>query len=123
MGGMFSLLPGLIRGVHAFGTFGALGLARPTPACGQTGPDAWQPQTVPLFGASYSPDIGLPVGAGIRHMRSGFRALPPSTRLFAEAAYATSAGTYRIDAAGEFRRPLFPTFPYMQLRASGLVRT
>src|SRR5439155_1149374 len=120
MGGMFSLVPGLIRGVLAFGTFGALGLARPTPASGQTGPDAWQPQTVPLFGASYSPDIGLLVGAGISHTRYGFRALPPSTRLFAEAAYATSAGTYRIDVAGEFRRPLFPTILYIELRASGL---
>jgi len=117
---MFSLVPGLIRGVLAFGTFGALGLARPTPASGQTGPDAWQPQTVPLFGASYSPDIGLLVGAGISHTRYGFRALPPSTRLLAEAAYATSAGTYRIDVAGEFRRPLLPTILSIELRASGL---
>src|SRR2546422_10859204 len=120
MGGMFSLVPGLIRGVLAFGTFGALGLARPTPASGQTGPDAWQPQTVPLFGASYSPDIGLLVGAGISHTRYGFRALPPSTRLLAEAAYATSAGTYRIDVAGEFRRPLLPTILSIELRASGV---
>jgi outer membrane protein assembly factor BamA len=86
----------------------------------QGGPDAWRPRTVPLFGASYSPDIGLLLGAGIVHTRYGFRALPPSTRLFAEAAYATSAGTYRIDLAGEFRRPLLPAILYVELRASGL---
>src|SRR6266850_1306041 len=120
---MFSLMTGLIRGVLAFGTLGALGLARPTPACGQAGRDAWQPQTVPLFGASYSPDVGLLLGAGISHTRYGFRALPPSTRLLAEAAYATSAGTYRIDVAGEFRRPLLPAILYIELRASGLELT
>jgi len=117
---MFSLMTGLIRGVLAVGTLGALGLARPMPASGQTGPDAWQPQTVPLFGASYSPDIGLLIGAGLSHTRYGFRALPPSTRLLAEAAYATSASTYRIDVAGEFRRPLLPAILYIELRASGL---
>jgi hypothetical protein len=117
---MFSLMTGLIRGVLAFGTLGALGLTRPTPACGQGGPDAWQPQTVPLFGASYSPDIGLLIGAGVIHTRYGFRALPPSTRLLAEAAYATSAGAYRIDVAAEFRRPLLPAILYIELRASGL---
>src|SRR3989454_4120822 len=120
VGGMFSLVPRLIRGVLALGTLGALGLARPTPASGQTGPDAWRPQTVPLFGVSYSPDIGLLTGAGVIHTRYGFRALPPSTRLLAEAAYATSASTYRIDVAGEFRRPLLPAILYIELRASGL---
>jgi len=74
---------------------------------------------VPLFGASYSPDIGLLIGAGVVHTRYGFRALPPSTRLLAEAAYATSAQTYRIDVAGEFRR-LLPAILYVELRASGL---
>ncbi len=86
----------------------------------QGGPDAWRPQTVPLFGASYSPDFGLLLGVGVVHTRYGFRALPPSTQLLAEAAYATGAGTYRIDVAGEFRRPLLPTILYVQLRASGL---
>src|SRR5438093_9937826 len=83
----------------------------------QGGPDPWRPQTVPLFGASYSPDIGLLLGAGVSHTRYGFRALPPSTRLLAEAAYATSASTYRIEVAGEFRRPLLPAIPYIELRA------
>jgi len=89
----------------------------------QGGADAWRPQTVPLFGASYSPDIGLLLGAGISHTRYGFRALPPSTRLVAEAAYATGASTYRFDVAGEFRRPLLPTILYIELRASGLELT
>jgi hypothetical protein len=117
---MFSLMPGFIRGVLALAILGSLGLARPVPATGQTGVDAWQPQTVPLFGASYSPDIGLLVGLGIAHTRYGFHALPPSTRLLAEAAYATGANTYRVDVAGEFRRPLLPTILYVELRASGL---
>ncbi len=82
--------------------------------------DAWRPQTVPLWGASYSPDIGLLVGVGVTHTRYGFHALPPSTRLLAEAEYATSARTYRVDLAGEFRRPLLPAILYVELRASGL---
>ena len=117
---MFSLMPGLIRRVLALATLGTLGLARPAAASGQTGVDAWGPQTVPLFGASYSADIGLLVGLGITHTRYGFHALPPSTRLLAEAAYATSANTYRVKVAGEFRRPLLPTILYIELRASGL---
>src|SRR5213594_1322605 len=75
---------------------------------------------IALFGASYSPDIGLLLGAGVSHTRYGFRGLPPSTRLLAEAAYATRASTYRIDVAGEFRRPLLPAILYIELRASGL---
>jgi len=75
---------------------------------------------VPLWGVSYSPDIGLIIGAGVSYTRYGFHALPPSTRLFAEAAYATSAAGYRVDAAGEFRRPLFPAILYVELRASTL---
>src|SRR2546429_2086443 len=118
--GMFPLVTRLIGGALALGTFGALALGRPTPASGQTGPAAWQAQTVPLFGASYSPDIGLLLGGGVTHTRYGFRALPPSTRLLAEAAYATGAATYRVDAAGEFRKPLFPAILYVELRASGL---
>jgi outer membrane protein assembly factor BamA len=117
---MFSLVSRLIGGVLAFGILGAMGLAQPGPASGQTGPDAWRPQTVPLFGASYSPDIGLLLGAGVSHTRYGFRALPPSTRLLAEAAYATSASTYRIDVAGEFRRPLLPAILSLELRVSGV---
>src|SRR2546426_2563579 len=42
----------------------------------------------------------------------------PYTTLFrsllAEAAYATGANTYRIDVAGEFRRPLLPTILYVE---------
>src|SRR2546430_4240021 len=46
----------------------------------QGGPDAWRPQTVPLFGASYSPDIGLLLGVGVVHTRYGFRALRSEER-------------------------------------------
>lgn len=95
-----------------------LGVGSPAPA--QGGPDPWRPRTVPLFGASYAPDVGLLLGAGIIHTRYGFRALPASTRLLAEAAYATSAGRYRGDFAAEFRRPLIPTTLSVGLRASGL---
>src|SRR5437762_5096803 len=44
----------------------------------------------------------------------------PSTRLLAEAAYATSVHGYRVDLAGEFRRPLLPAILFVELRASGL---
>src|SRR6266567_6191511 len=117
---MFRLVARSIRGALALASLGALALARPPQASSQSGTDAWRPQTVPLWGASYSPDIGLLLGAGILHTRYGFHALPPSTRLLAEAAYATGANTYRIDVAGEFRRPLLPTILYGELRASGL---
>src|ERR1700758_2330 len=114
---MFRLVTHWIRGALALASLSALALARPPQASSQTG-TAWQPQTVPLWGASYSPDIGLLVGAGITHTRYGFRALPPSTRLLAQVAYATSVHGYRADLAGEFRRPVFPAILYVELRAS-----
>jgi len=113
---MFPLMVRLTRPLHAFAAIAVVG----SDVVAQGGPDAWQPQTVPLFGASYSPDFGLLIGAGVVHARYGFRALPPSTRLLAEAAYATSASTYRVDVAGEFRRPLLPAILYIELRTSGL---
>src|SRR3989442_2179264 len=112
---MFRLMVRLTRGIHLFAAFALAG-----GDVAAQGPDAWRPQTVPLFGASYSRDMGLLLGAGVGHTRYGFRALPPSTRLLAEAAYATGASTYRIDVAGEFRRPLLPAILYIELRASGL---
>src|SRR5256885_13370638 len=120
---MFRLVARSIRGALALASLGAVALARPPQASSQSGTDAWRPQTVPLWGASYSPDIGLLIGAGITHTRYGFRALPPSTRLLAEVAYATSVHGYRVDLAGEFRRPLFPAMLFVELRASGLELT
>src|SRR2546428_258656 len=97
---------------------GAAALGRPAPSAGQEG--AWRPRTVPLVGASYAPDLGLVVGLGVVHTRYAFRALPPSTRLLAEAEYGSAAGSYRAELAGEFRRPLAPTVLTVELRASGL---
>src|SRR6059036_1315639 len=114
--GMFPLMVRPIRRLPLFAPIALIG----SDVAAQGGPDPWRPQTVPLFGASYSPDIGLLLSAGVSHTRYGFRALPPSTRLLAEAAFATSASSYRIDVAGEFRRPLLPTILYIELRASGL---
>lgn len=94
--------------------------APPLDAVAQGGPDPWRPRTVPLWGLSYSPDVGLLVGAGIAHARYGFRALPPSTRLLAQVEYATGAGSYRAVVTGEFRRPLAPAILSLELRASGL---
>jgi surface antigen Omp85-like protein len=110
----------LTRGLLALGVLGAVRLARPALAPSQSYRDAWRPQTVPLFGASYSPDVGLLLGVGIVHTRYGFRALPPSTRLAARAAYATGARALRADVAAEFRRPLSPSILNVELRASGL---
>src|SRR2546425_590901 len=97
---------------------GAAALGRPAPAAGQEG--AWRPRTIPLVGASYAPDLGLVVGVGVVHTRYAFRALPPSTRLLAEAEYGSATGSYRAELAGEFRRPLAPTVLTVELRASGL---
>src|SRR5439155_15369147 len=106
--------------IRASAALDGLALTLAGEVCGQGNSDAWRPQTTPLLGISYSPDIELVIWAGITHTRYGFRALPPSTRLRAEAAYATSAASYRLDASGEFRRPLFPAILYVELRASGL---
>src|SRR5213594_4836927 len=95
-------------------------LALALKATAQDRPDPWRTRTVPLVGASYSPGVGLLLGAGVVHTRYGFRALPPSTRLSAEAEYATGADTYRAAFAGEFRRPLAPAVLNVELRASGL---
>jgi outer membrane protein assembly factor BamA len=92
----------------------------PAPVRAQAGSQAWRPQTAPLFGVSYSPGIGLVIGAGVIHTRYGFRALPPSARLRAEGAYATGARTYRVDLAAELRRPGPPTVFNVELHASGL---
>src|SRR5437879_1260130 len=97
---------------------GAAALAWPVPAVGQE--DAWRPRTVPLVGASYAPDVGLLVGVGVVHTRYAFHALPPSTRLVAEAEYGSAPGSYRAALAGEFRRPLAPTVLTVELHSSGL---
>ncbi len=105
----------LARCLLALSILGATGLA------GQrNGSDEWRPRTVPLYGLSYSPEVGVLVGAGLVHTRYAFRALPPSTRLTAAAAYATGARTYRVTLAGEFRRPLAPATVAVDLYASGL---
>lgn len=96
------------------------GLAVVTRSCAQGPPDPWRPRTVPAFGASYAPDIGLLLGAGIIHTRYGFHALPPTTRALAEAQYATAARSYRVNVAAEFRPRGPPTTFNVAFRASGL---
>ncbi|OLC03558.1 MAG: hypothetical protein AUH45_05275 [Gemmatimonadetes bacterium 13_1_40CM_69_22] len=102
----------------ALSALGAAGVSLPATAFAQD--DAWRPRTVPLFGASYSPDVGLLLGAGLLHTRYGFRALPPSTRLLVSTEYATSARTYRAAVEGAFRQPLAPSILIIELRVSGL---
>src|SRR5438034_6263008 len=102
----------------ALAAAGTAALGRPGPATGQA--DVWSPRTVPLFGVSYSPDIGLQLGAGLAHTRYGFRALPASTRLIVTAEYATGAERFRARADGEFRRPLAPAILSVEALASGL---
>src|SRR5947208_15576314 len=60
------------------------------PAFTQGRADGSRPQTVPLWGASYPPDIGLLLCPGRPDTRYGFRGRPPTTPLLAEAAYATA---------------------------------
>jgi len=102
----------------ALGAMGAAALGSPRRATGQA--DVWSPRTVPLFGVSYAPDIGLQLGAGLAHTRYGFRALPASTRLIVTAEYATGAERFRARADGEFRRPLAPAILSVEALASGL---
>src|SRR5256885_6103365 len=101
---MFRTMDGVRTALLALVAIGAAALGRPAPARGQA--DVWSPRTVPLFGVSYAPDIGLQLGAGMAHTRYGFRALPASTRLVVTAEYATGAERFRARADGEFRRPL-----------------
>ncbi len=109
-----------IRCLLALFALEATGFAGPASAVAQNPADDWRPRTLPLYGVSYSPEVGLLLGAGLVHTRYAFRALPPSTRLTAAAAYATGARTYRITLAGEFRRPLAPATVAVDLYASGL---
>jgi len=113
----FQLLQG--RSIFQYALIAALGAPAPD-AVAQRSPDPWRPQTVPLYGVSYSPGIGVLMGAGVAHTRYGFRALPPSTRVVAQLEYATGARSYRAIAAAEFRRPLAPAILNVELRASGL---
>src|SRR2546425_9821014 len=91
--------------IRASAALGVLALTLAGKVCGQGSSDAWRPQTTPLLGISYSPDIELVIGAGIVHTRDGVRALPPSTRLRAEAAYATGARPYRGGIPAPLARP------------------
>src|SRR2546430_17105742 len=102
----------------ALGAMGAAALGSPRRATGQA--DVWSPRTVPLFGVSYAPDIGLQLGAGLAHTRYGFRALPASTRLIVTAEYATGAERFRAGADGEFHRPLAPAILAVEALAAGL---
>src|SRR5256885_1381470 len=102
----------------ALGAMGAAALGSPRRATGQA--DVWSARTVPLFGVSYAPDIGLTRGAGRPHTRYGFRALPASTRLVVTAEYAPGAERFRARADGEFRRPLAPAILSVEALASGL---
>src|SRR5207245_7584006 len=103
------------RRLFALAAVTAAGFAPPVSSAGQATPSEWRPRTVPLFGASYSPDVGLLLGAGLAHTRYGFRALPPSTRLLATAEYGTGARTYRATVEGEFRRPVAPAVPSIEM--------
>ena len=71
---MFPLVVGQIRTLLALAALGTTSLTHPAAASAQ---DEWRPRTVPLLGASYSPDLGLLIGVGVAHTRYGFRALPP----------------------------------------------
>src|SRR5256714_8097999 len=102
----------------ALGAMGAAALGSPRRATGQA--DVWSPRTVPLFGVSYAPDIGLQLGAGLAHTRWGFGGPPASTRWMVTAEYATGAERFRARADGEFRRPLAPAILSVEALASGL---
>jgi len=115
---MFPTMVRLMGDLLALGAAAGAALACPAQTSGQA--DPWSPRTVPLFGVSYAPDLGLQLGAGLGHTRYGFQALPASTRLIVTAEYATGAERFRARADGEFRRPLAPAILTVEVLASGL---
>src|SRR5207302_9864109 len=106
-GGMFPLMAPLTRRLPLLVAMTLVG----GEMAAQGGPDAWRPQTVPLFGASYSPDIGLLLGVGVVHTRYGFRALPPTPRPPPKPGTRTAPTTTASAGPASSGRPRFPTFP------------
>src|SRR3989454_11891562 len=64
-GGMFPLMAGLTLRLPLLVAMTLVG----GDMAAQGGPDAWRPQTVPLFGARYFPHIGFLLGVGGVHTR------------------------------------------------------
>ena len=66
-------------------------------------PVDWGTWTRPIPILSYSPDIGLYVGAGVVHDRYGFRAHPYKSKIWFRSAWATTAALPTIELVGDFR--------------------
>src|SRR3989454_6901926 len=73
-----------------------------------------------LTWVSYSPDLGVFIGAGADGTGYDFRGLPYNSHVRVRAGYATAAATYRAEFTGEFRGIVPPVAVTLQMRASGI---
>ena len=83
-------------------------------------PRDWGSRWMPLTWVSYSPDLGVFVGAGADGTGYDFRRLPYNSHLRVRVGYATAAQTYRAEFTGEFRGIVPPVVARLRLRASGI---
>lgn len=83
-------------------------------------PRDWGHRWQQMVWASYGPDLGLFLGAGITRTNYGFRKLPFSSRHRLRAGFATGPLSYRVDYRGEFHSENSPITTALQLRASGI---
>ena len=83
-------------------------------------PRDWGSRWMPLSWVSYSPDLGVFIGAGADGTGYDFRRLPYNSHLRVRAGYATAAATYRAEFTGEFRGIVPPVVARLRLRASGI---
>ncbi len=83
-------------------------------------PRDWGSRWMPLTWVSYSPDLGVFVGAGADGTGYDFRRLPYNSHVRVRAGYATAAATYRAEFTGEFRGIVPPVVARIRLRASGI---
>jgi hypothetical protein len=83
-------------------------------------PRDWGSRWMPLTWVSYSPDLGVFVGAGADGTGYDFRRLPYNSHVRVRAGYATAAATYRAEFTGEFRGIVPPVIARLRLRASGI---
>ncbi len=83
-------------------------------------PVDWGGRTLPIFWTSYSTDLGVFLGAGVRFERYGFRKVPYASAFDLRAGWAPQLGKGRLELDGEFRRQNSAVFWPVQARISRL---
>ena len=83
-------------------------------------PRDWGHRWQQMIWASYGPDLGFFIGAGLTRVNYGFRELPFASRHRLRAGFATGPGSYRVDYRGEWHREDSRVTTVLLLRASGI---